>query len=85
MHPVGGLSDDDLLARLKTAVSEPKLLPLPALLPPKSAGRSAGVRHRLRKKMRIWHKANSLALALHWLYQPSNPPHAFLLGSLLKI
>ena len=76
IHSVGGLSDSDLLEKLRASVDEPKLLPLPALAPPSPySGRSAGVRHRHNRKLALWRKATAMASALKWLYGPSSFAH----------
>ena len=73
IHDVDGLSDSSLLERLRAAIHEPKLLPLPALAPPAPySGRSAGVRQRHNHKLALWRKATALASALSWLCGPSN-------------
>ena len=69
---MSGLSDGDMLEKIRSAVDSQKLLPLPRLAPPASySGKSAGVRTRHRHKHAIWRKATAMASALSWLYNPT--------------
>ena len=69
VHQAAGLSDSDLLRRIRQSVNMSKLLPLPGLLMPCStAKKSARVRQRGRNKRCKCRTAYHIAAALGWLY-----------------